>query len=439
MTKTYTSNLPVPGNYFTTNPGQNGGTFSLNTTVNSTDGPLSYWLADQMTGSPPWLNFLGADTYYNGGCNQSCVGGAPPSKGPVVFPGPWTTGVPFSFNVAFAGPWVGSTTNQAGAHWIDYSGYGKPPYCPNPVPNADGKNHPGCTATASLTLQQISGISGAYFNTTGGNVHAGDTVSASGGSCTSANPSANIKSNSGASGTYLVTATGTNNVPSTSGTGLSQGSNGVIGCRPDLVKAAHDYPDHQNAISHSLNPFNFSGVNHKVVDSTGDTHLGVPGQPICIQNQTTLHVISGSLYIDGDVLPAGSAGCPAASGSPSFGVVVDQNIYISPKVHTLFGYYYTAATAGNGIVFTCATGPGSPLPGQPGFDATNSPTGCGSLLTIRGLLMAKTIHFERTAVGGPSEEFDYTGQVYAAPPPAFSTLFTDFGPPNSLELLPPRY
>jgi hypothetical protein len=209
------------------------------------------------------------------------------------------------------------------------------------------------------------------------------------------------------------------------------------------VKFAQNYirPD---GAPHTTGPNNLNTSNlnlpssiNNVLDIVGTTHLGAGG-PVCVQNPVTVH-IKGDLIIDNDV-----NACPAGQ-SPSLGVVVENgSIYVSPNVTHLYGFY--SASGIPGIINTCSTGPGYPQPGQAGFDASSS--GCGKQLVTDGLLMAKNIFFNRTANylngGGRAtdthpEIINFSGQLYASPPPGFADLGIGFGPPNNLFLLAPRF
>jgi hypothetical protein len=454
VTKTYTPGSSIiPSGDFSTQSGLNTGTFNLSVNSAAGYGPISYYMVDQVSGGGGAQ--LGTDIHYDGStCSSYCVSFGTPDKGPMIVES--ANGVPFTnlasnyesayFGVNFANdgvPLGGTTSNTGGITWTDYSGAGGA-LCPNATPIANSPHYQCWVSSNAVPLTRVNANS-SYFNTTGGNVHAGDTVSSSDGSCPTSN-SSNISTGTSASGTDLVTATGNAGIPSTSGSGLSVSNDSEIGCRPDLAAAATKYATHDTTRMSgggtvSLTHSTFTGENDTVVDVPGGTHLGSVGSNVCINNQTTLHV-HGDLYIDGNVLSANTSPCPGATGSPSFGVIVDGNIYIDAGVTSLFGYYYTSGTGGNGNVFTCSVGGIPQTIGSSSGLSASAALACNNQLTVNGLLMARQIYFDRTfgaSSSSPSENFNFTGQIYAVPPPAFSSLLTNFGPPNALNLISPKY
>lgn len=288
--------------------------------------------------------------------------------------------------------------------------------------------HPlSCLDTNTINFKRYR-IDNPVVNTTGGDVHAG----AGGGSALcakkgNANPTTTVYNNTVTVGDYFVTSTGdqgsrSRNVSSPGGTV------GVI-YKPNMCQSAENYPVGQtiNAGDAVLagNIESAKGISDgrllkETPPSPGALTLG-DGSQINISQRWTLYV-RGDLYIKSNIRYA----APARSGSvsreethPSFGVIVDGNIYIDPSVSRIDGFYVasgltnTCATYAGGSVTTLAQNAG------PGLSVAQCKA---NTLTVGGSMYANTFRFNRTAVGSSAEQVDFSNRLFTATPPAFNSL-----------------
>ncbi len=233
-----------------------------------------------------------------------------------------------------------------------------------------------------------------YLTAENGNVHAG-------GSCIPGDtkPGAMVRGNPGSYSQYIVSSANViDNFSSRSGSGgLNWPGYGTV-CLPDLNAIAEDYEPSMNfggsgyGVAESAAGTD-AGFAHQMVHKSGNFTLGNAGGTTTIRRRWTLHV-RGNLYIDGNVQLADSAGGVNAKDAPSFGVIVDGNIFIGNQVTRLDGFYFAkAAGGGNGLIKTCARGFNGRGLGQPGGFTEAE---CRNRLIVNGFLYAQQFRFDRT-------------------------------------------
>ncbi len=237
-------------------------------------------------------------------------------------------------------------------------------------------------------------------------------------------------------GNYTVTATGS---ITNFGAGVGKPEYGV-NCQPDLVGSANIL---------ATTPGKFKAFNTWVPVASQSQYDGkvVTSGTIDIPANTT---IKGrwTLFVDGDVHILGNltydyGSVTSLNGTPSFGIIATGNISIDPSATQLNGYFYA-----RGKINTCQRADGATL--TTGLSVAD----CRNRLVVNGLLMANGLQFNRTYVNKTtsgnvttqiigddfsSEYAKMIGQLYAATPPAFSTVTKTYNPPQYLQEAPARY
>ncbi len=165
--------------------------------------------------------------------------------------------------------------------------------------------------------------------------------------------------------------------------------------------------------------------------ATGSTYV-VPN------NARTTFYVRDNVQIDVNVRFDGStAGYPNAAAIPVFSVVAEGNIYISPDVTQLDGFYIAQPTDGsatNGIIYTCSTANYTPATLTRSLQAN-----CNTALTVNGAFVARQVWLLRTAgslSSTPAEVFNYTPELWANAPfgNSFSSESDDY---DAITSLPP--
>lgn len=200
-----------------------------------------------------------------------------------------------------------------------------------------------------------------------------------------------------------------------------RGKYGTI-CRPPLATAAEAY---QPELEISGASFAISSLVLNTAVKMTPTSIGPSGNPaITLVGGPTL--LRGTLYVRGDVYISSNVLPPplpaySRNNLPTFGLIATGNIYIQPNVTSLYGFYFAG-----GQIDTCRNN----FANTPDITAPGQASVCGNLLTVRGLMMAESFKFRRT--GNPaassgldkSEEVNFGGEVFLAPPPAFNDFIS---------------
>jgi hypothetical protein len=138
-----------------------------------------------------------------------------------------------------------------------------------------------------------------------------------------------------------------------------------------------------------------------ITTSPTTSDMTISGTTVNIGTQDIRYVKDADVYINGNIVYAGSNGGWTNVGQiPSFKlVVVGGNIYIGSNVTQLDGLFVAEPTVDsngnllpNGRIYTCATGIGAQAdPTLPGYY-----TQCNKQLIVNGALIAAQVHFLRT-------------------------------------------
>jgi hypothetical protein len=307
------------------------------------------------------------------------------------------------------------------------------------APGGDWDDFSNTNGTANDLCYEVENPRYPYLTTTKGDIHAGGSMGFAVSCPNPVGPAPSITGRtSGATGSvseYVLSAG--QNLPDNSyissfgskldasgaeltfGNQPGRGKYGTI-CRPPIIDAANAYTPKVSLTlpAYGVPLFNLTPFNSLVeVTPTGPGLILAGGAP----------AIKGTLYVKGDVYIASNIATPGGSyprsALPSFGLVVDGDIYIHPNVTQLYGFYFAS-----GSIDTCRFNFTEPNPLGPNISAAppgGQATLCGNPLVVRGLMMAESFKFRRTgspAVSSgltPSEEVNFGGEVFLAPPPAF--------------------
>lgn len=292
-------------------------------------------------------------------------------------------------------------------------------------------------------------VSTPFVDTKGGDVHAGGSSTSSSSSLCSSTVTTNggqgiVYGNSPNIGDYFVTSSGTvpsasdirNGVQSTS-RNIAKIGNGAVGViqRPNMCEVAKKLSASNPSLSTPYNlatdDTSYDGKVEPANAPIGSPFMlgsGVGGSSTTINHRWTLYV-KGDLYIGADVnygTPSNDPSSGKESSHPSFGVVVDGNIYIDKNVKHLDGYYIAS-----GLINTCAGPTGNSvkysLYGGGTSGGTYTVPDCSdpayNPFTVRGALYAKTFRFNRTThTAAAAETISYDNRIYTATPPGFNNL-----------------
>jgi hypothetical protein len=185
-------------------------------------------------------------------------------------------------------------------------------------------------------------------------------------------------------------------------------------CRPNLRQFADDYIADNPGQMLALPPTQAqlegaSGVSVLYGYNAGGTPLSVPALPN-VRGRVTLYVI-GDVRLTGNIAYAN--GAVSRNNLPGFGIIATGRILIDPLVGSIEGYYFA-----EGHVDTCN-----------GVNIATNAALCNNQLTVNGLMSAGDFRFKRTfplnpAIIAPSERINFLGDLFLAPPPAFSDVFS---------------
>lgn len=161
--------------------------------------------------------------------------------------------------------------------------------------------------------------------------------------------------------------------------GILEGASGGEHCIPDY------FGTKDTNIVGSWNGINYIESGQRTSSSTD-----MPAGVIPSGNKLIIFV-NGNVQINGNI----TYGSNNLSSVPKFAVIAKGNIYISPNVTQLDGWYIAQPTSGSsgGVIWTCSNGT-EPLPDT----YLRTTPGCSTKLTINGALTAKQVNLSR--IGG---------------------------------------
>lgn len=140
-------------------------------------------------------------------------------------------------------------------------------------------------------------------------------------------------------------------------------------------------------------------------------------------NRVALYV-NGNVRITNNITLANGSGI---GGLSNFYLVATGNIYIDPGVTELDGVYIAQGNGATGQIYTCSNGFAPPTAAM----VATVGGACNQPLTIKGAFIADKVNLYRSfgtlSANNPAEVFQYTPNVWLAPPASIGQLFNGGG------------
>lgn len=239
---------------------------------------------------------------------------------------------------------------------------------------------------------------------------------------------------------------------------LGGGMAGDGWCASDYFKETQ-YPDNDltkktpsTATTANLSEFNVLAKDKQqtIIRPEGADRLHFVGDNVATFNYHHTVYVEGDVFIENNIMYK-SSGWANIGEIPSFALIVKGNIYIDRGVSQLDGLYVAQpiADGSKGRIYTCSRAAG------PVIDATGLFTECGAAggvpkLTVNGAFIASRVILNRTTsstkfstyqeyadVSNAAEVFNFSPEMYLAPPVFSPRATTTGGDYDYISSLPP--